>query len=86
MIRVQEQSKLLPEDGIPPEVLRLLPHDNDLDKFQVQTVSAPVPGRVCVTKVNDVMNRSSPNAAVDEQTRTVEHFNAEIRAFKARSK
>jgi hypothetical protein len=25
------------------------------------------------------------NAAVDEQTRTVELFNAEIRAFKARS-
>jgi len=32
------------------------------------------------------MSNKKYNAAVDEQTRTVELFNAEIRAFKARSK
>lgn len=32
------------------------------------------------------MSNKKYNAAVDEQTRTVELFNAEIRAYKARSK
>ena len=32
------------------------------------------------------MSNKKYNAAVDEQTRTVEVFNAEIRAYKARSK
>lgn len=32
------------------------------------------------------MSNKKYNAAIDEQTRTVERFNAEIRAYKARSK
>lgn len=36
-------------------------------------------------KQRKVMFEKKYNAAVDEQTRTVERFNAEIRAYKSRS-
>ena len=36
MDRVREKANRLPENGVPPELVRLLPHDEDLDKVQLQ--------------------------------------------------
>ena len=43
--QLREKATLLPENGVPPEVLRLLEHDDHLDKIQVQKAATPVEGR-----------------------------------------
>lgn len=42
LTEVQEKSELLPEDGIPPEIVQLLPSDDALDHIQVQKVEISV--------------------------------------------
>ena len=42
---VVEKAKGLPKNGVPPEIVRLLPHDDDLDKIQIQKAATPVEGR-----------------------------------------
>ena len=42
MQRVKERSMDVPIDDVPPELLRLLPHDSDLDKTQIQKAATPV--------------------------------------------
>ena len=42
--RVHEKSKALPEDGIPPELMHLLPNDKSISKLQVQKAATPVEG------------------------------------------
>ena len=44
-VKLRRKAENLPEDGVPPELLRLLAHDNDLDKLQVQKAATPVEGR-----------------------------------------
>ena len=34
--KVADKARLLPEDGVPSEVLHFLPNDNTLDKIQIQ--------------------------------------------------
>ena len=43
--RVRQKALELPEDGVPPELLQLLPDDQSLDKLQVQKAATPVEGR-----------------------------------------
>ena len=39
---VAARARALPENGVPPELLHLLPNDNTLDKIQVQKAATPV--------------------------------------------
>ena len=36
MDRARQKAQQLPEHGVPPELIRLLPHDDHLDKIVVQ--------------------------------------------------
>ena len=40
---VQRRARDLPADGVPPEIIKLLPVDQLLDKIQVQKSATPVP-------------------------------------------
>ena len=39
-----DKARLLPEDGVPAEILDLLPNDNTLDNIQIQKAATPVEG------------------------------------------
>ena len=39
---VQSRAQALPENGVPPEIIKLLPLDNLLDKIQIQKSETPV--------------------------------------------
>jgi hypothetical protein len=43
--RLREKARELPENGIPPELLRHISYDTHLDKLQVQKAATPVEGR-----------------------------------------
>ena len=45
MDRARQKAQQLPEHGVPPELIRVLPHDDHLDKLLVQKAGTPVPGR-----------------------------------------
>ena len=42
--RVRAKAKALPENGIPPELVHLLPNDGSISKLQVQKAATPVDG------------------------------------------
>ena len=42
---VRRRAKQLPEKGVPPELLHVVPLDDHLDKQQVQNAATPVEGR-----------------------------------------
>ena len=68
MDRVRLKAEGLPTDGVPPEIVRLLPHDDHLDKVQVQKAATPVAGRVNLESVGDSLARSAPNGVVLEKS------------------
>ena len=68
MSAVEAKAARLPENGVPPEIVRLLPHDNSLDKIQVQKAATPVSGRSDLSGVINQMERSQPNAVVLERS------------------
>ena len=45
MASVKQKAQLLPERGVPPEIVKLLPFDEHLDKIQIQKSATPVEGR-----------------------------------------
>ena len=45
MARARANADALPEHGVPPEIIRLLPHDNELDKAEVPKAATFAPGR-----------------------------------------
>ena len=45
MATVERKVERLPENGIPPEIVNLLPHDKRLDNIMVQKAACPVSGR-----------------------------------------
>ena len=65
---VRNKAQELPEAGVPPEVLRLLPLDNHLDKLQVQKAATPVEGRRNIGKVGDAFAKQRPQAVVLEKS------------------
>ena len=65
---MRQKAQELPEDGVPPEIIKLLPHDNDLDKVMVQKAACPVVGRGDVEAAAVCMGRVKPNAVVMEKS------------------
>jgi len=68
MDAVERKARHLPEDGVPPEIVALLPHDDSLDQVLVQKAADPARGRGSVEEVAERMNDSQPNAVVDEKS------------------
>ena len=74
---MREKATSLPEDGVPPEIIRLLPHDNHLDKIVVQKAACPVGGRSDLDGAAEIMTKAQPNAVVLEKS---SHDEADINA------
>ena len=68
MEHVRDKATKLPEDGVPPEIVVLLPHDNDLDKIKVQKAATPVEGRGDLPQAAEQLARERPNAEVNEKS------------------
>ena len=69
MEQVALKAQELPEHGVPPEVVAILPHDTDLDNLQPQKVATPVPE--CVTPSQAASELGvwlKPNAVVCEKS------------------
>ena len=49
---MREKAKALPLNGIPPEVVHLLPNDSSMDKLQVQKAATPVEGRSSLENIH----------------------------------
>ena len=57
----------LPEEGVPPEVMRLVPLDNSLEKIQMQKAATPVPRPDGLQEAADILNSTKANAVVCEK-------------------
>ena len=65
---VKERAKALPENDIPPEIVRLLPLDNAHDNLQPNKNATPVRREGNLEEVKDNMNVFRMNAVVSEQS------------------
>ena len=63
--RVREKARLLPENGVPPEVLKVIKNDNSIDSLRPQKAATPVPGRVTADLA---FHGVRPNVVVDEMS------------------
>ena len=63
-----QKAQMLPEDGVPPEIIKLLPHDSDLDKVMVQKAACPVVGRGDLEAAAASIGRVKPYAVVLEKS------------------
>ena len=66
MEQVERNASALPENGVPPEIIRYLPLDELQDKFQMQKSAAPVPIARDMQEVSDHLKVLKPNAVVSE--------------------
>ena len=68
MDHVREKAEGLPENGVPPEIIRLLPDDDLQDKIQPQKSATPVPmPRTDEEGINN-FNVLKPNGVVNEKS------------------
>eukprot|EP00973_Karenia_brevis_P032730 4518166-Karenia_brevis.AAC.1 len=66
---VEAKALTLPKGGVPPEIIRLLPHDNHLDKIMIQKAAAPVDRHTHdLDAVAKNLSCQRPNAVVMEKT------------------
>eukprot|EP00973_Karenia_brevis_P073776 10253074-Karenia_brevis.AAC.1 len=68
MERARRKAQGLPENGVPPELIRVLPHDTHLDKILVQKAATPVAGRSDLDGAGRLMSTTKPNAVVLEKS------------------
>ena len=68
MEQVRNKSLDLPKDGVPPEVIHLLPYDNHLDKVQIQKNATPVVEPQSLTEAGVLLSQQTPNAVVMEKS------------------
>ena len=68
MVRVGAKAQSLPEHGVPPELIRILPHDDDLDKVLVQKAATPTAGRSDLEGAGHALSTTKPNAVVLEKS------------------
>ena len=68
MQKVKLKANGLPEHGVPPELVRVLGHDTDLDKVMVQKSATPTSGRTDVRGIPEQMSQFQPNGVVFEQS------------------
>eukprot|EP00959_Pyramimonas_sp_CCMP1952_P419788 8792984-Pyramimonas_sp.AAC.1 len=66
---MERKADQLPQNGVPPEIVRLLPHDTTLDKLMVQKNATPCDGaRDSVGAAARDMELRTPNAVVMEKS------------------
>ena len=69
MEQMYSQAKALPEDGVPDEVVALLPYDEDLNCIMRQKAATPVRQEMCADDLAEEMkSMAKPNAVVGERT------------------
>ena len=69
MEQVLMKASELPENGIPPEIISILPHDNDLDNLRPQKNATPVPGSMSPSQAaSELGHWLKPNAVVCEKS------------------
>ena len=83
--KLRAKARLLPEDGVPPEIIHCLPSDNTLDKIQMQKAATPVEGLRHESSVGKAFEVQRPlavvlersgNDAMDVNARSVNAMNA----------
>ena len=69
---VLRKAEALSEDGVPPELIHMLPHDSNIDKLQVQKAATPVEGyRLEREDAARAMAAQRPNGIVLERAATM---------------
>ena len=58
----------LPENGVPPEIVRVIAHDDSLDKIQVQNAATLVDGRGDLHRADELLGQTRPHAVVLEKS------------------
>ena len=53
---------------MPPEIIKLIPHDDDLDKAQVQKAATPSDGRGDLPRAAQLLAQSRPSGVVWEKS------------------
>ena len=66
--KMRERAEQLPEHGVPPEIAKLLPYDNDIDKLQVQKAATPVDPMASMEATARTLANSKPNGVVLERS------------------
>ena len=81
MERAHAKAQLLPENGVPPELIRIIPHDDHLDKVLIQKAATPVTGRSDLAGAGHQLATARPNAVVMEK---ISYDDADINAQRIR--
>ena len=69
MEQMYSEAKALPEDGVPDEVVAMLPYDEDLNCIMRQKAATPVRQEMCADELAEEMkSMAKPNAVVGERT------------------
>eukprot|EP00438_Fugacium_kawagutii_P033974 Skav228932 [mRNA] locus=scaffold2181:248822:258688:+ [translate_table: standard] len=69
MDKVVERAAELPEDGVPPDLIALLPHDDHLDNVQCQKAATPTRCMLSLDQAAvEFAYMCKPNAVVNERT------------------
>ena len=69
MLEASTRAETLPEDGIPEEIIAVLPYDNDLQNVQRQKAATPVRENLTLEAVAEELgDMCKPNAVVSEKS------------------
>ena len=82
MEQVERNAHSLPENAVPPEIIRFLPLDELQDKIQMQKSATPVPIARDMQEVSDHFKVLKPNAVVSEKS-TQEEFDVNAQQVEA---
>jgi hypothetical protein len=66
--KVREKAKQLLSNGIPPELISLLPNDNSFEKLHVQKAATPVAGMKERDEIKESVKDERPSAVVLERS------------------
>ena len=64
----EKAARVLPEDGVPTAIAKILPMDNDMEKIQVQKAGTPVATPKDLNVVAQELDNSRPNGVVLERS------------------
>ncbi|CAK0901015.1 unnamed protein product, partial [Prorocentrum cordatum] len=65
---VRKKAAELPDGEVPPEIMRLVPLDNELDKIQMQKAATPVPRPDGLQEAAEILETAKGNAVVLEKS------------------
>eukprot|EP00959_Pyramimonas_sp_CCMP1952_P197146 4122876-Pyramimonas_sp.AAC.1 len=68
MEEVRKKAAELPDGEVPPEIMRLVPLDNALDKIQMQKAATPVPRPDGLHEAAEILEATKGNAVVLEKS------------------